>query len=456
MLSRNAIAYTLQHLTQVSFPDIERHEVTFTANGETLHIAISEQWHIIIKLMSDSDIQALYKGALAPLLFLSADGRVQVPLFRPSKADGETISQDIGRNELQIPFDLITISFLLLSKRDEPADALRDRHDRFPFRRSLPDLYRFIHIPLADEYAMLLRKWIIEAFRPSIKPAHRRYRFIPTHDIDLLYRFRNPIQAAKSILGRDLLLDRSLSCAAASWKEYRQWRNDARHDPYITAIIEFAHLSKMYGLQSVFFFRSDSHADPGAAYDVRDPNVRYCIDAVREAGMDIGLHGSYESYTRKDRLCREKEALETAAGQRITNVRQHYLRFRLEAEGEGNSTLDAWRAAGLTDDYTLGYAEQPGFRCGTCHPYRLYDNEADRPTGITEHPLIVMDGSLVDYRHLSPAEGNRLTSLLRQRCEAVEGDFIILWHNHFCSRQYRTYYNQIYLEQLKGSNCPET
>lgn len=456
MLSRNAIAYTLRHLTQVSFPDIEPHGITFTVNGETLHITIAEQWHIILKLLSDSDIQALYKGVLAPLRHLSADGKVQVPLFQPSRASGEIISHDIEHNGLNIPFDLITISFLLLSKGDETADAGRDRHDRFQFRHSLPDMYGFIHLPLVDEYAMLLRKWIFETFRPPIKLSHRKHRFIPTHDIDLLYRFRNPIQAAKSILGRDLLLCGSLSSTAASWKEYRQCRNNSRLDPYITAIIEFARLSEMYGMQSVFFFRSNSLSDPGAAYDVRDPNVRYCIDAVRDAGMDIGLHGSYDSYTQPNLLCLEKEQLEKVAGQQITKVRQHYLRFRLNAEDGDAGTVDVWRAASLTDDYTLGYAEQPGFRCGTCHPYRLYDNGADCPMGITEHPLIVMDGSLVDYLHLTPAEGNRLTSLLRQRCEAVEGDFIILWHNHFCSRQYRTFYNRIYLEQLKHSNCPGT
>lgn len=452
MLSRNAIAYTLQHLAQVSLPDIEPHEVTFIVNGEELHIAISEQWHIIVKLLSESDIQALYKGALAPLRLLSADGKVQVPLFQPSRAAGENIRHDLERNELHIPFDIVTISFLLLSKRDETADAERDRHDRHPFHGSLPDRYGFIHLPLADEYAMLLRKWIVESFCPSVKPTPRKHRFIPTHDIDLLFRFRNPLQAAKSILGRDLLLNHSLSYASASLKEYRNWRADAKLDPYITAIIEFARLSKAYGLHDVFFFRSDTLADPDAAYDINDPRVRYCIDAVREAGMEIGLHGSYGSYTRPDILCSEKEHLEKVAGQKITNVRQHYLRFRLDAVKEGSSTIAVWQAAGLTDDYTLGYAEQPGFRCGTCHPYRLYDNGADCPTQITEHPLIVMDGSLVDYLHLPPAEGNRLTSLLRKRCEAVEGDFILLWHNHFCSRQYHTFYRQIYLEQIKSGN----
>ncbi len=452
MLSRNAIAYTLQHLTQISFPDIGPQEVAFTVNGESLQIAISEQWHITLKLLSDSDIQELCKGALAPLQSLSADGKVYVPLFQPSRAAGENIRHDLERNELHIPFDIVTVSFLLLSKRDEMADAKRDRHDRFPFLHSLPDMYSFIHLPLADEYAMLLRKWVLEAFHPSIKLTHRKHRFIPTHDIDLLYRFRNPLQAAKSILGRDLLLGRSLSCTSASWKEYRNWRTDRKLDPYIAALIEFTRLSKAHGLHDVFFFRSNSLADPGAAYDVRDPMVRHCIDAIREAGMDIGLHGSYDSYTQPDLLCLEKEKLEKVAGQQITKVRQHYLRFRLNAKGGDASTIDAWRAARLTDDYTLGYAEQPGFRCGTCHPYRLYDCKADCPTGITEHPLIVMDGSLVDYLHLDPAEGNGLTTLLRQRCEAVEGDFIILWHNHFCSRQYHTYYRQIYLEQINGGN----
>ncbi len=452
MLSRHAIAYTLQHLTQVSFPGIEPHEVTFTVNGETLHIAIAEQWHITLKLLSDADIQALHKGALAPLPFLSADGKVQVPLFQPSTAAGDKISHDIERNELHIPFDPVTISFLLLSKQDETADARRDRHDRFPFQGSLPDLYHFIHLPLADEYAMLLRKWILEAFRPSIKLTHRTYHFIPTHDIDILYRFHNPTQAFKSIFGGDLLLNRSLADTLTSLKEYGHSHSDTRRDPYITAILSYAKMAREGGMQSVFFFKSCVPSEPDATYDIYDPNVRYCIDALLDAGHDIGLHGSYGSHTAPDLLVREKARLEEVSGRQVRKGRQHYLRFRSAPAPDGTNTQKVWQAAGLTDDYTLGYAERPGFRCGTCHPYRLYDNIADKPTDIVEHPLVVMDGSIVDYLKMKPQEGLRLATSLRQRCEAVEGDFIILWHNHFCCRQYRTYYQEIFLELLKAEN----
>ncbi|MBQ1819611.1 MAG: hypothetical protein II120_05360, partial [Bacteroidales bacterium] len=111
-------------------------------------------------------------------------------------------------------------------------------------------------------------------------------------------------------------------------------------------------------------------------------------------------------------------------------------------------SLDLWQDAGITDDYTLGFAERCGFRCGTCHPYPLYDVRHDKVTDIIEHPLIVMDGTLFDYMKLSVEDARALTQRLKQRCLDVEGDFVILWHNHATTREMKPYYEGVYLPAI--------
>ena len=149
--------------------------------------------------------------------------------------------------------------------------------------------------------------------------------------------------------------------------------------------------------------------------------------------------------------------MEQLLHQEVTAGRQHYLRFACgtpagpppETEpSQRTGTLQVWAQNGMTDDYTLGFAEQVGFRCGTCHPYPLYDLEKDEPTAVMEHPLIVMDGTLWDYMNLSVDQSNEWIARPRRRCAAVEGDFVILWHNHLLGRNYREAYQSIYLQQI--------
>jgi len=439
MLTDNAIHYTLSHLLKVALPTPEAAHFSFTRDGQSVSVTINEQVKMTFPLLSDEETDLLRQGKADVKHIPSADGNTEIPVFQPSSC--ELAQPDVNDDgELEIPYDLLTPSFLLLSRKEED-NLPRDAHDRFRYEESLAHRYGFIHLPLVDEYAMLLRKWILEKLSPAWEITPRQHQFIPTHDIDLLNRFQSPWQAFKSIAGRDLLLEHSWKTTVQSVREYRQWRSDSRRDPYITAILELARQSEENHLSPVFFFKAQHNGEPDSTYDIQDPNVRYCIERIQEAGMKVGLHGSYRSYDNPELFAVEKARLEKIAGTPITFSRQHYLRF-------GSNTLDVWQKAGITDDYTLCYAEQPGFRCGTCHPYPLYDLTNDCTTNIIEHPLIVMDGSLLDYLHADIDESNDIIDRLRQRCEAVEGDFILLWHNHLLSRNYLTAYHQIYLHQL--------
>lgn len=443
MISSNAIQYTLSHLLKVAFPMPEPIGFTFSVKEHGVEVYLAEQYVVEIARFSDEDLAMFRSGKGDALLhnLKSADGQTDIPVFVPT-CQYDCLDITLEDNRLKIPFDLITPAFLLLSREEEKSLGNRDTHDRFRYEKGLAHHYGFIHLPLADEYAILLRKWVLEQLKPDWTISKRTSRLIPTHDIDLLYRFQSPWQAFKSIVGRDLLLEHNWKATQNSFREYKQWRTDSRKDPYITAIGELIRQSEERNLPSVFFFKAQHNGEPDSTYDINDPRVRYCIEQIQKAGMTVGLHGSYESYNNPELFAQEKERLEHVTGSPIKHCRQHYLRF-------GAQTQHVWQTNGITDDYTLCYAEQPGFRCGTCHPYPLFDTENDCATHIIEHPLIVMDGSLFDYLHLNISDSNALIERLHQRCTAVEGDFVLLWHNHLLSRSYRELFENIYLPLIK-------
>jgi len=129
-----------------------------------------------------------------------------------------------------------------------------------------------------------------------------------------------------------------------------------------------------------------------------------------------------------ERLAAEKARLDAVLGETHYGGRQHYLRF------QAPDTWRHWEQVGLAYDSTLAFADHEGFRGGTCHPFRPFDVQQDRELNLWEHPLIVMDRTLLNYRGLAPAQAVERVLQLARRCKSVEGDLILLWHNSLLAR----------------------
>ncbi len=97
-------------------------------------------------------------------------------------------------------------------------------------------------------------------------------------------------------------------------------------------------------------------------YDIKDVNILRITEPLRNAGVEIGLHGSYLAHDRVDWLARQKQRLEDVFEQKVRSHRSHFLRF-----AKPRSWL-AQRQAGFDYDASLGYADLPGFRNGCASP----------------------------------------------------------------------------------------
>ncbi|MBR3465769.1 MAG: polysaccharide deacetylase family protein [Bacteroidales bacterium] len=450
-LSLNALEYTFRHLLKVAFPQLENEPFRVEKGDGTIAVFVKEV-RLVMYAMNQKEFDFFIKGQWWPFLMLDNAKRTQkIPMvFNDDGVDDGVVYSETD-SSIQIPYDILTPSFVLLSRYEEfNVYALGlgdyDKHDRIPFEGTLADKYELVEIPLVDEYAMLLREWLCLYFPDRFEAIPRTPRIVPTHDIDILYRFTSRFQAMKSIFGRDLLINRSLSMVWESIKSYRNWKIRPSLDPYVEAIDEFLFQEEKRKLSSIFFFKATEKGHPNATYDVQDPILHEVIRVIMAPDYhQIGLHGSYPSANDLQCLQKEKQNLSKLCDEEIRISRQHYLRTFF---ADDPNSLDLWRNAGITDDYTLGFAERCGFRCGTCHPYPLYDVRNDKVTDIIEHPLIVMDGTLFDYMKLSVEDARALTQRLKQRCLDVEGDFVILWHNHATTREMKPYYEGVYLPAI--------
>lgn len=92
---------------------------------------------------------------------------------------------------------------------------------------------------------------------------------------------------------------------------------------------------------------------------------------------------------------------------------------------------DAVAAAGIRDGYTLGFADVAGFRMGTCQPFPVFDPIEFRHIEATEHPLAVMDCTLVwkRYMGLSQVDAIRYCVALAEEVRNHGGELVVLWHS---------------------------
>lgn len=217
------------------------------------------------------------------------------------------------------------------------------------------------------------------------------------------------------------------------------------------------------GARSTFFFwpgwkAVSKHHPSDCPYGMEDQvifagersTVAEMIRELDRRGWEIGLHPSWYSFDDKDEMKRQKAALEDAVGHEVESVRQHFLHYDIRV------TPRCQAEAGFRYDSTLGFNDNVGFRFGTCYPWRLYDLRADTELPITEIPLIIQDGAL-----LNPQKGMRLDEetafrYVMQIAEAVErvgGVLTLLWHpNAIIKPEWWNLYLRI-LAYLKAKNA---
>ena len=85
--------------------------------------------------------------------------------------------------------------------------------------------------------------------------------------------------------------------------------------------------------------------------------------------------------------------------------------------------------AGITHDYSMGYANEPGFRAGTSVPFPYFDLLTNEPTNLIIHPITLMDVTLRDHLRLKPDQALQLIQNYIKVVRSAGGSFVSIWHN---------------------------
>lgn len=289
--------------------------------------------------------------------------------------------------------DIVYATFFFTSRAEELINLKRDEHGRFAAQFSALSYKSRLQIPRLDEYARLVLK---QLDLPLPEPGFGHIYL--THDIDAISQYRH-LRGALGGFKRG-----EAKAVLASWR-------DIHNDPLYTFPWLLEQDKRVPKAESIYFVKRTQ----GKGYDY----PQYCLHGrdfkqlkhmLRHNNCYVGVHGSYYGSIPPIEYSKM--------------YRAHYLRCDIDQ-------LQRLADAGYTDDFTMGFADQAGFRLQTSRAVRWINPKTMQLTSLTLHPLIIMDCTLSNenYMNLTEDEAYFLCERLIDKVRLHHGDLCLLWHN---------------------------
>jgi hypothetical protein len=307
--------------------------------------------------------------------------------------------------------DIVFSTFFFTSRAEELLNPQRDEHGRFAARFSILSEKSRLQIPRLDEYARLVLK-LLDLPLPEPGFGH----IYLTHDIDSISQYRH----LRGTLG---------GIKRGEWKQVWSAWKDIHNDPVYTFPWLIEQDSKVPNAETIYFVKR-TH---GKGYDY----PQYCLHGrdfkqlkhmLRHNNAYLGVHGSYYG--------------SIPAIQYSKMYRAHYLRCDIDQ-------MQRLADAGYTDDFTMGFADQAGFRLQTSRAIRWINPKSMQLTSLTLHPLLIMDCTLSNsnYMNLDQEEAYFLCERLIEKVKLHHGDLCLLWHNS--NPTGNSWHESLYMQILK-------
>ena len=305
--------------------------------------------------------------------------------------------------------DLPAIIFFLISRYEEYyEDHLHDHHGRFQCKDSVAYQLGWHRKLMAHRIALALAKEV-QAYYPQFEYALPQYEKFSTHDIDIAFQYKGKPWWRLCAAFAKAMIQLRLTHAHNYLKT--AFRKEVV-DPFDNFEPENEENKPIYFILTAPFSKYDKNISPH-----RKP-FKELINRLKEYS-EIGIHPSYYSSEKTSLIEKEKKRLEHISQLNITKSRQHFLRFCFP------DTFQALIATGITDDYSLGWHDEAGFRASIAIPYPFFDLKKNEETTLILHPLAFMDC-------VFNKENEQLViNELQKEVEMFGGEFILLTHNSY-------------------------
>jgi hypothetical protein len=318
-----------------------------------------------------------------------------------------------------IPFDIFSATFYLLSRYEEYLPFEKDEYGRYAHTNALAFKEGFLHLPLVNIWLAAFKQSLLQQF-PDAPFRNAVTQIVPTYDIDMAWSYlhkgwwRNTGGLLKSMLKGN---------GPQAIQRLKVLRGKEK-DPF-DAYQWMHNLHRQHRLKPYYFFLL---AEKPGRYD---KNIAPSNTALQQLVKEIyhqhpvGIHPSWQSGDHEALLPAEIARLQSITGGIINAGRQHYIRFTLPG------TFRSLIHAGIEFDFSMGYGSINGFRASVAAPFYWYDLPKEEATSLLLYPFCFMDANAFYEEQLTPAQALTQMQQYYKAIDAVNGLMITLWHNNF-------------------------
>jgi hypothetical protein len=315
----------------------------------------------------------------------------------------------------QIPFDIFSASFYLLSRYEEYLPHLKDAYGRFTKEESLAFKQGFLQQPVVDIWAYKFKEALKNKF-PNYEFETRKFSIHPVIDVPVAYYFKN-----KGLLRT---FGETLSDLFSFRFKFIYDRFSVlfgfKKDPYdnFKWIINRQKICKTKF--NVFFLIGD--------YTTYDKNIsinkKQFVSLIKSVAdyCTVGIKASYMALDSMAILKSEKRLMDGVVNTLTTAARSSFSKVNLPNTYRNYIDLEIY------SDFTMGYADTIGFRAGTCTPFLFYDLDYEIQTPLKIHPYQLMDFALLKHSSLLDKKETLLKAILE--VQKVNGSFTFIFHNY--------------------------
>lgn len=303
-------------------------------------------------------------------------------------------------------YDQFGIVFFLLTRYESYFSQKGDQHGRIPSQENSLVKFKLNQQAYADRVV----KAVWKACGLDYTPVQQGYSFTPTFDIDVAwaYKHRKFIRSIGALVKGKKPLERFKVMAGMKkdpYDTYNEIRSIATRTNQIICFILLGDWGK---------YDKNIHWE-NAAYGslIRGLNLE----------GEVGIHPSYASYLNPDQINTEIQRLAKITGHSIALSRQHFMRLKIP------NTYQQLVNTSIKNDYSMGFADEVGFRAGTCFPFHFFDLTQNKKMDLLIHPFAYMDSALKDYMKVSPEDAIKQITQLINEVKQHGGNFMFIWHN---------------------------
>jgi len=399
----------IKYIFNFIFKDILKAEVEFTGNSQ--YFLESEQAKISYGEQPMAD-ELFFKSS--KLLFSNKLEEINIKTI----SFGDYQAPFPVENSL-LPFDVFAASFFILSRYEEYIHQQKTQEDFKP-TKSNQHKWKILDRPIIDEWALILRN-LVRTKYPQFKFNEQRFSQQPTLNFEI-----SPT-IPEGFIKRTKFL---FSAAFDKENNYLSSTFDRITGIGIKTDQVLNEMEKIF-----------EKAKITPVYFIGFPNVIQEYLTINGASKylntkSVGLLRPCASNKQKASFIKEglsklKKLLPEQVN--MTSQQLEILKFPI-------CYLNLLNTA-ITSDYSMGYAETPGFRAGTCTPFSWYDLQLEKVTPLNVKSYCISDSAL---QYLSEEEIKAIINSYIDAVKVVNGSFISSW-------QLRNISNQLKYKKLSSA-----